>query len=188
MNKELPTNKKTLKIMKLFGWILIFFGVIESLKYFSTSNREFLISAILQFFIPGILSLNFNKLISKWQTKALVKDGSYISIQSHYLYTITPDGLHSKSKFSESLLYWSGFQKVIETDTFLFFHLSAAQGFMIPKRAFISPEQGAEFMRLVEHYREQSTGTPVPKITKGAWWTQGSAVTEEETQKLGNQK
>lgn len=143
--------------------------------------------SLFQFFHPaGLVSLlvdlgviyglfNFRKLNAHLAMKA----GAGKTLTGHMEYSVTPEGMVALSRYSRSLLFWNGIESIVETRDLFAFHYSAAQAFFIPKRAFASAAQGAEFLRLIEQYRQQATGEPIPQTTKGAWWTQGEAVVEE---------
>jgi hypothetical protein len=111
--------------------------------------------------------------------RKMVKSGAAATLLGPQSYTPTPEGLATTSRFGRAVLYWSGIDKVVELETAVALHFSSAQAILIPKRAFASPAHGAEFLQLIEQYRQQTTGEPIPQTTKGSWWTQGNSVTDE---------
>jgi hypothetical protein len=183
MNMNLPNTKSSIKIVSFFGYILLFLG---SLMIFGTL-RKFSVSSLimsLYFMFAGLFFVKFRQFTFRRNVRNAVRSGAAATIVGPHQFTPKLDGLHHRSKFAISTLLWSGIEKIEEFDKYFAFHFSSAQAFFIPKRAFSSPEQGAEFMRLVEQYRQQSTGTPIPQATRGTWWTQGSSVTESENQEI----
>jgi hypothetical protein len=163
---------------------------------FSIENIIFSVIGIALLFVEpfrfiGFLLLSYPiitiagvKYMRKSITKKSIKEGGFVTLIGNNTYSVEARGLRHINRFSDSLLFWESIEKVVETESSFAFHLSSVAAFLIPKRAFSSPEQGVEFMRLVEQYRQQSTGEPIPETTRGAWWTQGSSVTESENQEI----
>ena len=171
--------------------LLYFFVYIGAIISFFTGLVALLIfirSLDFGSFLSAIFSLTiafFGFRITQFNARVASNSGSGRTLTGHLKYSATDNGLVAVSEFSNSTIFWSGIEKVIETKEFFAFHFSSAQAFFIPKRAFTSPQQGIEFLRLVEKYRTEATGTPIPETTKGAWWTQSGVMEAETVQKAG---
>jgi hypothetical protein len=180
INLQSPNFVKNARGLRWSGYLLLFISIVMLLINFF--GFSFLTTVMGLFYILiGWSFINQKKLIHN-KCKALVKSGAAATLIGPQEFSLTPQGIKHQSNFFEGTYFWSNIKEVIVTEEHIAFHFSTMQAFLIPKRAFSSPEQGAEFMRLIEHYRHQSTGVPIPQITRGAWWTQGQSVTETEIQ------
>ena len=185
LNHNLPQFRNQMRTLRLFSIFMLVFGLFLGLSLLVTFN--------LVNFICAVFLLGYSAVL--WQTQKQrmrglfqksVKSGAAATLIGPHSYTVTPEGLASTSQFGRSVLYWSGIEKVVELEKSIAFHFSAAQAILIPKRVFASQAHGAEFLRLVEQYRQQATGQPIPQTTRGAWWTQGQSVVENsQSNRLG---
>ncbi len=182
VNLRNPNFVKNARGLKWAGFLLFFISaVIIIINFFSLSILGTAMAIL--YGMIGWSFINQKKII--WnKCKALVKSGAAATLVGPQEFSLTPQGIKHRSNFFDGTYSWSGIKEILETDQHIAFHFSTMQAFLIPKKAFTSPEQYIEFMRLIEQYRNQTTGTPVPVATRGAWWTQGSSVTESETQNI----
>ncbi|MGC4046180.1 MAG: YcxB family protein [Armatimonas sp.] len=168
---------KVNRFIYLLRYVLIAIVVYQSISplvdYLQTHQLKTLIELIINAIIIYVLAV-----FRKFSVYLSMKSAVDKTRLGHLEYSVTPEGMVSVSRFGRSLLLWSGIESVVEAKEFFAFHFSAAHAFFIPKHAFSSAEQGAEFLRLVEQYRREATGEPIPQTTKGAWWTQGESVLE----------
>ncbi|WP_309723090.1 YcxB family protein [Armatimonas sp.] len=101
----------------------------------------------------------------------------------NYELSLLPTGINVKNPISESLFYLSAVEQLVESETHLFIQFSSAVRITIPKRTFSTQEQGFQFLRMAEEYRQAATGTPIPTMQRGSWWTQGTQVVEPQSQR-----
>ncbi len=182
MNLKSPKFVNNARGLKWAGFLLLFLSTIMILLSFFNFSILVLVMALFYVLI-GYLFINQKKIIQN-NCKALVKSGAAATLVGPQEFSLTPQGIKHRSNFFDGTYSWSGIKEILETDQHIAFHFSTMQAFLIPKKAFISPEQYIDFMRLIEQYRNQTTGNPVLVATRGAWWTQGSSVTESETQNI----
>ena len=71
-------------------------------------------------------------------------------IQGRYVYTISSDGVREESADSESMLRWSGVQKVHDASDHIFV-VGRGVGAILPKRCLTGPEVVLETLQ--EHLR-----------------------------------
>ena len=120
------------------------------------------------------LTQNFKKIAVRGDFKGLVGACEV---------TLLPKGIRSVGPMGESLYYWSAVEQLTETETHVYIRFSSAINIVVPKRAFVSAQQGAQFLKMAEEYRTAATGQPIPTTQKGTWWTQGTQVVETQTQR-----
>jgi YcxB-like protein len=109
--------------------------------------------------------------------------GDFRALFGHYELALTPEGIKTKGPISENIYYWSAVEQLVETETHFFIQFSSAVRITVPKRAFAAQTQGMEFLKLAEHYRQNATGTPIPTMQRGAWWTQRGDIVETQAQR-----
>ncbi|GEM_PF-5296674 len=73
---------------------------------------------------------------------------------------IEPDALYMRTKACDGRLFWHGVQDVVERPDHVYVMCSTVGGIVFPKRAFASPEQVAEFVRLCREYQQAAVVTP----------------------------
>jgi hypothetical protein len=167
-----------------FFIIFTFVAIILTLLKMPLTSKELLLAAI------GSLVVFFGRWIRRQSNiragvELQIKAGTYKSILGSNRVTVSPDGLTNQSEMDRCTFFWNSIEEVRESEAHIYFQFSPVMFFLIPKRAFGSPQQGAEFLRLVEKYRTEATGTPIPETTKGAWWTQSGVTEAENVQKAG---
>lgn len=135
--------------------------------------------------VGGALLFNLTRIpgLLRKQIQRQTNQGDFRALFGHYELALTPQGIKTKGPISENLYYWSAVEQLIETETHFFIQFSSAVRITIPKRAFATQTHGAEFLKLAEHYRQNVTGTPIPTMQRGAWWTQGAQVVETQQQR-----
>lgn len=73
---------------------------------------------------------------------------------SAYHLGISPEWLHIRTEDCDGKMSWRTVEYVRETPTTVYLMCSIVSGMVIPKRAFSSGEEAAEFARLCEQYRQ----------------------------------
>lgn len=132
-----------------------------------------LMALMMALFLPKLLLRNLRRQVQRGDFRALFGD---------YELTLLPSGVNVRGPIAESLYYWSAVEQIIEIETHLFIQFSSAVRLTIPKKAFTTPQQGAQFLRMAEEYRQAATGKPIPTTQRGSWWTQGTQVVETQLQ------
>ena len=129
---------------------------------------------VMSLFMPQIHRRNIQKILQKGHHKALFGATSVV---------LTPKGIQTTSPIGESLFYWNAVEQLAESETHLFVQFSAGVNLIVPKRAFATQTHGAQFLKLAEEYQQVATGSPIPTMQRGAWWTQGAQVVESQSQR-----
>jgi hypothetical protein len=134
----------------------------------------------------GVILMGLSPLLQKSMRRNLKKvmqKGYFKAILGETQVTLTPKGIQTTNRMSESLMYWGAVEQLAETETHFFVQFSAGINLVIPKRAFATQTHGAQFLQRVEEYRQAATGTPIPTMQRGSWWTQGTQVVEPQSQR-----
>jgi hypothetical protein len=179
-----PTGKREMlriyfrQAISLYFAALGFATILQYIKTGGFHSGVFMLSlfATVLGFIANLLLRNYNQNIF---TKNAIKRGVYIFNLGRITVSISPEGVSHQGHYGSTVFFWSCISVVHETERHFYLQASPVHFVLVPKRAFTDATHGAEFLRHIEQYRQQATGEPIPQTTRGAWWTQGSAVTEE---------
>ncbi|MGC4046181.1 MAG: YcxB family protein [Armatimonas sp.] len=177
MNQHIPAVQRSQKMLRIIGYVLL----AVALAYIPALFLRFSDTALFTFLYllgMGLFFVRFQPKAVRAHIKKMVHSGATKSLIGHQEYRPEPNGLWHRGPLSEGILFWEGIEKVVESEKYFALHFSSSQAFLIPKRAFSSPQHSASFLALIEQYRQQATGQPIPQTTRGAWWTQGQSVVE----------
>ena len=105
-------------------------------------------------FIALLLCISFLPLISaktdaERQAATIAEDPDNGNIFTEYALIATDADLYIKTSFHETRTFWKGFLKKTETATHFFLFENALQAILIPKRAFNTTEDLAEFQKIL---------------------------------------
>jgi hypothetical protein len=183
----LPEGKRQIRqsniitFFMIVGILMCFFGLMSLVK-----SDFFGIYTLIGAIIASALAIGLCYIDRKSQIRNFIhnrsKQGYYKEDTGPSVLTLTPKGLVHQGPTGESLKLWHIIDQVAETETHLYLHFSPVLFFIIPKRAFATAAQGSAFLKQIEEYRQAATGTSIPQITKGQWWTQARDEAESVRQ------
>lgn len=120
---------------------------------------DFSIAATLRFALP--VTVIFLPLVYFVQYKSINNTGKRMralgkneGVFCRHTISISPDGVHEKTKVNDSQSGWRGIEKVDETDNHVFVYIASNNAHVVPKRYFLNAEEANEFYRLAKHYWE----------------------------------
>lgn len=124
----------------------------------------FTLGIIMLIIMPIILSLNLlrmgqklNQFIIKREAKKLYSKGENKGFIGKHVMTLAPDELTETTEVNETKQKWSGVEKIVENDDYIFIYISALNAHIIPKRAFENESDVASFVETAKQYKEQSS-------------------------------
>jgi hypothetical protein len=80
---------------------------------------------------------------------------------------VTPEGLSQSSPVSSTHYDWSVVRAIAESSDHVCFLITSHDGFVVPRRAFLSEEHFREFVALARRHREQATGAEPDRLRPG---------------------
>ena len=93
-----------------------------------------------------------------------LKEGSTASFVGHHAVTLDEAGFSMTSPHSQGRMAWTAVSRLEETADYLYFHILAGSGLVVPKRAFPDPAAGAAFFARARdlHAASHAGRTPAP--------------------------
>jgi hypothetical protein len=95
-------------------------------------------------------------------TRKLYAEGQNKGALGNHLVSLDSEGVLEISDVGESRTAWSGIEKVEENEAYIFLYTGSLQAHVIPKQAFLSGSEAAEFLQLARSYHSGG-----PRLTSG---------------------
>ena len=114
--------------------------MIASIAWSADTRVAAVITGILAYVVMWLFQLVFTAiyLYSRHDNRTL--------LTTHRI-ELQEEGLFEESPFNRTLAFWPGIIKAVARPGFLGVYVAAHQAYIIPKRAFASPDQEAAFLR-----------------------------------------
>jgi hypothetical protein len=119
-------------------------------------------SVVFWCFYPG-----FHRRLRHRQLIRLVRERAPKGNLGPHQISVSSDGLHEVTEYGEGRLKWSGVSDLEETPDHIFIYTGAAAAYIVPKRAFASPEQSRAFLEAVRSYWQAAGGDSGQDVTAG---------------------
>lgn len=112
-----------------------------------------LLYSIITFSILAVLWVVFYPkfFISEMMTRIskLLDEGKNVDLLGKHIVTVNEEGLIEKLENTESIVKWSGVEKIVSTDSHYYIYLSSISACIIPKRAFEDESVEEKFYEFV---------------------------------------
>lgn len=135
---------------QLFPLLLFFIAFYYTGLFDRSGNFILLIFGLL--FATSMLSFIGVRSNTMRQAEKITDDPENASMFLEITATISETGFTMKDELQETKIQWKAFTKKLESKNYYFLFLNSIQAIIIPKRIFISPEQKAQFERLLTQY------------------------------------
>jgi hypothetical protein len=94
--------------------------------------------------------------------KKLYSGGGDKGALGNHIVSIDEGGVTEVSDVGDSRTTWGGIEKVEEDEAYIFVYTGSVQAHVIPKRAFLSDDEAAEFLETAKAYHSGQ-----PRLTRG---------------------
>jgi len=92
-----------------------------------------------------------------YSARKLAGEGENKGVLCDHVIAITEEGLRETTQVSESRSTWTGIERIVENEEYVFIYISACQAHVIPKRAFASEKDSKEFIEQARLFRSSRT-------------------------------
>ena len=89
----------------------------------------------------------------KSHTRKLYSESENKGLIGEHTMVIDPEGVTERSVVGESKTTWSGIEKIVHDDKYIYLYIGSLQAHVIPKRAFQNPDDAETFLQLAQAYR-----------------------------------
>ena len=89
----------------------------------------------------------------KRNARKIYSQGANKSLIGEHTIVIDSEGVTERSAVAESKIAWSGVERIEEDGHNVYFYIGPLQAYVIPKRAFQTPDDGEAFLQLAQSYR-----------------------------------
>lgn len=148
--RRLRLKSRVGAIVTLLGfWALVLhcyyrIGMIESIV--QTVLFFILFAAVV---IPAVIALD--RILPKRRLGRMVSEDP--SLVSRRNYSLKEDGMAFQGNSESGRTTWNGVKDVVETEGHIFVLLGKYRAYILPKRAFATPEQAGQFFELAREYK-----------------------------------
>jgi hypothetical protein len=108
------------------------------------------------FLVLAVLFPFFFRWRIRQQITRMYREGSSLNLVGPRKLTLTPEYLVYASPISQTTMRWVGVDEIVRTPSELFVKLSSIQAIVVPRRAFGSDTQFAQFCQAAEDYRKSA--------------------------------
>lgn len=92
--------------------------------------------------------------------KRILKEGRNRSVLGRHEIVLEESKLIERTSLNEMHNDWSGIERVLENDRYIFIYVSGSQAHPIPKRAFATQDEARTFFETAKAYHGRAQGLP----------------------------
>lgn len=151
------SSKGTRRRLRLIQVCGIIFALIAALMWtrWGIGLRTLFCTGYALFLLFGYPA--YYRLSVKRNTRKIYSEGQNKGALGKHIISIDADGVAEISQVGESRTAWGGIEKVEENEDYVFLYTGSLQAHVIPKLAFLSEGEAAEFLQLARVYHSGRT-------------------------------
>lgn len=92
--------------------------------------------------------------------RKILKDGRNRSVLGRHEMLLEENEVMERTSLNEMRNAWSGIERVVENERYIFIYLSSSAAHVIPKRAFAAPEEARSFFETARSFHGRAQGLP----------------------------
>jgi len=105
-------------------------------------------------FFPWLYRRKLRKLVAD-----MWSEGQNRGLFDRHRVTISPEGVAETSEHGHTSTTWRAIERVVATQEHAYIYTNALAAIIVPRRAFASPSEFAEFVRTAQGHHEQATAS-----------------------------
>jgi hypothetical protein len=160
-------NSRSMQTWYRIGFILgPVFGIAYALLLYRWSLSARIAVVLGVSIVFAALNWTYYRWWVAYSVRKLLGEGKNKGLIGDHAITITEEGLRETTQVSESRSTWTGIERIVENEEYVFIYISAYQAHVIPKRAFASEKDSKKFIEQARLYHSGSeclTVQPEPR-------------------------